>query len=287
MPTHSPSTSTHSRRLPRAAIAGLSTVLLLTACGGDGTTGPTIDGRPIHAVTLDNRLLLFGSEDPGTIVEEALISGLAAADRIVALDFRPADGLLYGVGTDSRVYLIDPETAEATPVGAGPFGVAIDGEHFGLDFNPTVDRLRTASVESEQNLRLNPADGSLAAEDVDYGFAPGDVNEGTNPAIGGLAYTNSVAGAVTTVLYGIDSNNDALVTLPNPNNGQLVTIGSLGLNTVPCIGFDIDPSDGTAFASLADGGVSSLHTVDLTTGAATLVGVIAVNSEVQGIAVES
>ncbi|MGH7536426.1 MAG: DUF4394 domain-containing protein [Gemmatimonadales bacterium] len=261
-------------------------MLLVSACGGDGSTGPTIDGRPIHAVTLDNRLLLFGSEDPGTIVEEALISGLPAADRIVALDFRPADGLLYGVGTDSRLYVVDPETAEATPVGTGAFAVAVDGEHFGLDFNPTVDRLRTASVESEQNLRLNPADGSLVAEDVAYAFALGDVNEGANPAIGGLAYTNSVASAVVTVLYGIDSNNDVLVTLPNPNNGQLVTIGPLGVNTVPCIGFDIDPSDGTAFASLADAGVSSLYTVDLATGAATLVGVIAVDSEVQGMAVE-
>jgi len=268
---------------------GLSAVALLAACGDENTNPPDggtmLNGRAVYAVTFDNRLLLFGSRAPGTLAQTAPISGVPAGERIVAVDFRPVDHLLYGVGTDARLYTLNLTTAAATAVSQAPFAIALDGEHFGLDFNPVVDRLRLGSVESEQNLRINPADGTVVAEDTHYAYAIGDVNEGVNPAIGGLAYTNSVAGATTTVLYGIDSNTNSLVTLPSPNSGLLTTIGELGLNTVPCIGFDIDPSDGGAYATLADNGVTSFYTVNLTTGAATLVGVVPINSEVQGISI--
>jgi Domain of unknown function (DUF4394) len=266
-----------------------SAVALVVACSDEGTNPPdggtVLNGRPVYAVTFDNRLLLFGSNAPGTLARTVPISGVPAGQRIVAVDFRPVDHLLYGAGTDARLYTLNLTTGAATSVSQVPFSVALDGEHFGLDFNPTVDRLRVGSVESEQNLRLNPADGTVVAEDTHFAFAVGDVNEGVNPAIGGLAYTNSVVGATTTVLYGIDSTTNSLVTLPSPNSGLLTTIGGLGLNTVPCIGFDIDPSDGGAYATLADNGVTSFYTVNLTTGAATLVGMVPINSEVQGIAI--
>lgn len=278
------------RSLPPLAHPGslaLAAALFLVSCDGDDdgptSTPPPIQGRSIYAVTLDNRLLLFGSEAPGTIVRETPITGLAAGARIVSIDFRPANGQLYGVGTDSRVYTINLTTAAATAVGA-TFAPALTGTHFGLAFNPVVDRIRTSSSETEQNLRIDPSDGTLSAVDVNFAFATGDANEGTNPSVAALAYTNSAPGAATTVAYAIDSNNDVLVTLANPNNGLLTTIGPLGVNTVPCASLDIDASDGTAYATLADGGISRLYTIDLDTGGATMIGVIAVDSEVQGIA---
>jgi Domain of unknown function (DUF4394) len=284
------------RRTPLARLTallalGLSAVALPVACGDDNNNNPppdggtVLNGRPVYAVTFDNRLLFFGSGAPGTLVRTTPISGLPAGERIVAVDFRPVDHLLYGVGTDSRLYTLNLTTAAATSVSQAPFSVALDGEHFGLDFNPMVDRLRVGSVETEQNLRINPADGTLVAQDTPFAYAVGDVNEGVNPALGGLAYTNSVPGATSTVLYGIDSNTNSLVTLASPNSGQLMTVGAVGTNTVPCVGFDIDPSDGGAYAALADNGVTSFYTVNLTTGAATLVGTIPINSEVQGISV--
>jgi hypothetical protein len=272
-------------RFPALLTLRFSAAALLVACSDETPPQPTLNGRAVYAVTLDNRFLLFGSKAPGTIASKTTISGLPAGERIVAIDFRPVDDHLYGVGTDARVYTLNLTTAAATSVTQAPFSVALDGDHFGLDFNPTTDRLRVSSAESEQNLRVNPGTGAVVAEDVDFAYATGDVNEGVNPAIGGLAYTNSVVGATTTVLYGIDSNTNSLVMLPSPNGGGLTTVGELGTNTIPCIGFDIDPSDGTAFASLANNGVSALYTLNLTNGAATLVGVIDVDSEVQGIAV--
>lgn len=51
------------------------------------------------------------------------------------------------------------------------------------------------------------------------------------PQIGGTAYTNSVAGATSTTLYAIDVARDVLVTLANPNDGIITTVGPLGVNT--------------------------------------------------------
>ena len=274
-------------QLVRGRRLALTAVLLLVSCSDDdggGPTGPQLQGRPVYAVTLDNRLLYFGSGAPGTIIRETEITGLPAGARIVSIDFRPADGRLYGVGTDSRVYTINLTSAAATAVGAA-FAPALTGTHFGLAFNPVVDLIRTSSSETEQNLRLDPSDGTVAAVDGNFAFAAGDANEGANPSVAGLAYTNSTPGAATTVAFGIDSNSDVVVMLANPNSGILTTVGPLGVNTVPCASMDIDASDGTAYVTLAEGGITRLYSINLTTGGATLIGLIDVDSEVQGIAI--
>jgi hypothetical protein len=54
---------------------------------------------------------------------------------------------------------------------------SLNGSSFGFDFNPTVDRIRVQS-DADQNLRLNPATGALAATDTTLSFAVGDTNQG-------------------------------------------------------------------------------------------------------------
>jgi hypothetical protein len=71
-----------------------------------------------------------------------------------------------------------------------------------VDFNPTVDRIRLVT-DSGQNLRLHPELGTVVATD-------GVINGGANAKIGAIAYTNSMAGASTTVLYDIDFDQDKL-----------------------------------------------------------------------------
>ncbi|MGH7554520.1 MAG: DUF4394 domain-containing protein [Longimicrobiales bacterium] len=270
---------------PGGLVLRASLALSMLSCGeSDGPIAPAIDGVAIFGVTLDNRLVLFGSAAPGTIVSEMPISGLPAGRRIVSIDFRPSDGQLYGAGTDNRLYRINVNTAIAAGVGSG-FTTALEGTHFGFAFDPVADRIRTSSAEGDQNFRLNPTDGTLTATDSDFAFSAGDPNLGDAPALAALAYTNSVAGAGSTVLYGIDSGNDVLVTLTNPNSGVLRTVGGLGFNTVPCASLDIDARDGRAWATLADNGTTRLYSIDLATGRATLVGVVDVDSEVQGLAI--
>jgi Domain of unknown function (DUF4394) len=189
------------------------------------------------------------------------VTGLQAGETLVGIDVRPANQVLYGVGSTSRVYTINPVTGAATAVGT-PGSFALNGTAFGTDFNPVPDRIRQVS-NTEQNLRLNPDTGGLAATDT-----------ALNPAgnVVGVAYANNFAGATTTTLYAVDSAAGTLGIVSNPNGGgPITTVGSLGLGTNlnESIGFDISGASGIGFATITTGGVSRLYTVNLATGSAT------------------
>lgn len=226
----------------------------------------------VFAVTSANNLLGFNAATPGTIASTVAITGLLAGETVQGIDFRPATGQLYALGSTSRIYTIDTITGAATQVGAaGAF--TLTGTSFGFDFNPVPDRIRVTS-NGDQNLRLNPNDGTLTATDGTLAFAAGDVNAAANPNIVASAYTNSAAGATATTLYGIDSNLDILVIQNPPNSGTLNTVGALSVDASTVAGFDILPGTNTAYAVLTVGGTAQLHTINLTTGAATLVGAV-------------
>ena len=242
-------------------------------------------GRSVFAVDAGNNLIRFGAQSPNVVTRRVAISGLQNGEVIVGVDFRPVDKKLYALGSTSRVYTLDTLTATATLVGITTFTPALNGNSFGFDFNPVPDRIRVHS-DTEQDLRLNPLTGGLAAVDSLLAYNAGDANFGVNPNITGTAYTNSVAGATTTVLYAIDSNRDILVTLPSPNNGKMTTVGTLGPNTTEFVGFDIAGDTGVAYATLTLGGAgSSFYTINLTSGAATLVGNIDNSAALRGLAV--
>lgn len=228
----------------------------------------------LTGVTTTNQLVTFDSATPGTINTSVAITGLQAGESIQGIDYRPANGLLYALGSSSRIYQINTTTGTATQVGsAGSF--TLSGTAFGFDFNPTVDRVRVVS-DTDQNLRLNPNDGTLTATDTALVYASGDPNAAANPNVVGSAYTNNFAGSVLTTLYGIDSSLDILAIQNPPNAGVLNTVGALGFNTSNLVGFDVSGLTGTAFASLTapGGNASQLFTINLGTGAATLVGTI-------------
>ena len=219
----------------------------------------------IVGVTTTNALATFDSATPGSILGTVGITGLQGGETVLGIDFRPANGVLYGLGSTSRLYTINPATGAATQVGsAGVF--TLNGTAFGFDFNPTVDRIRVTSTTG-QNLRLNPNDGTLTGTDTTLNYQAGDANFGATPRVVGSAYQGGT-------LYAIDSNLDILANQVNPNGGVLVTLGALGFNTSDLVGFDID--SGIAYAAMtAPAGVASqLFTINLGTGAATLVGTI-------------
>ena len=148
------------------------------------------------------------------------------------------------------------------------------GASFGFDFNPTVDRIRVIN-DADENRRLNPVNGALAATDTNLAYAAGDVNAGDNPAATAAAYTNSDNDPATgTTLYDIDTAQDVLVTQAPPNNGTLNTVGALGLDATPNAGFDIAGTGNAAYAVLQPAGssTSSLYSIDLASGAATALG---------------
>src|SRR4051812_22880574 len=197
---------------------------LMTARAGAGvlcaTTGPT--GSRFDSGSLGS-------------VTTVPVTGLQAGETLVDIDVRPnptSPGVqsLYGIGSTSRVYIINPLTGTATAVGAaGAF--TLNGTAFGVDFNPIPDRIRLVS-NTEQNLRLNPNDGTRA--DV-------PTNDSALSPAGNIVsvaydrnYPRLTGDSTPTTLYGIDSAAGTLVTVggvngtPSPNLGAITTVGSLG-----------------------------------------------------------
>jgi hypothetical protein len=248
---------------------------LVGAVAGGPYIGFTVLSRGVPMVALrGNELIRFHSATPGTILGTATISGLQFGEQLVGIDMRPADGQLYGVGSTSRLYLLNAITGAATQIGP-VFPTALSGTRFGVDFNPQVDRLRIVS-DVEQNFRVNPTNGALSGVDTNL-----------NPAgtVAGAAYTNNVDGTGSTALYDIDATADALLVQgPNPNLGTLAAVGALGVNTSTDVAFDISPLDNTAFAALNVGGLSGLYTINLMTGAATPIGTIGTGAVINGLA---
>ena len=198
---------------------------------------------------------------PKRLLNSSAITGLQPGENILAIDFRPATGQLYGLGSTSRIYVIDPASGTARAIGAGAFTPALVGTVAGFDFNPTVDRIRIVT-SSGQNLRANPETGTIVATDGTINGQPGAV-------VAGAAYTNSSAGATATTLYDIDASSDNLYIQNPPNNGTLALVGSLGLN-IDDGGFDIAGTS-DAFGMFTINGRSNLVAVNLTTGQANII----------------
>ncbi len=246
-------------------------------------TGAAANAEIVFGVTNDQTLISFNSNTPGSVLSGVSISGLQSNEQIRGIDFRPADGQLYALGSFNRLYTLDTTTGAASLVGAGPFANALNGSSFGFDFNPVIDRIRVVS-DADQNIVLNPNDGtSTLVTPLFYG--PGDANEGVNPNVIASAYTNSFAGATTTQLYGIDTGLDILVTQAN-SAGTLGTVGSLGVDLTDLAGFDISTS-GNAFAAVQNAtlGLTTFWSIDLSSGAASMIGEIGGGALVTSIAV--
>ncbi len=224
-----------------------------------------------------NALLRFPAAAPGVLLANTPVMGLAAGERLLGIDVRPATGELYALSDAGRLYVIDPASGAASL--ASTLDVALSGVRFAVDFNPVPDRLRVIS-DTGQNLRINVDTGQTIVD--------GPINP-AGPSIGGAAYINSVAGATTTALYDIDIGGSQLLLQSPPNDGTVTPVGPLGvtLDAVSSVGFDVLSRAGvdTALAVLRVAGSTGLYRLDLATGAASLVGPVAGNPGLRGMAV--
>jgi hypothetical protein len=261
---------------------------------------------------LNNRLLVFGSENPSVISMNVPITGLPALRRIVGLDFHPSTGELYGVGNDSRVYVIDRRTGAATAVSSTQFQPLISmvfDVHFAMGFDPATDRIRLISAEGRTNWSIDPATG-IATRGENVHYAAGDAHEGQRPLILGLAYSapsTSAAGArlvrnttagqkkatdlCLDIMFAIDANLAELIGSCDPDEGDFTSLGPLVgiLTLLGCGEIKIDP-EGNLFASLlwkakdASDWLNTLFEIDPETGFPKLKGDIPTTSPVQGFA---
>lgn len=253
-------------RIAPATLAALT----LTALAG------VANAEAIIGLRSDNVLVSFDSSAPAIISGTVAVSGLQPGESLLGIDLRPATGQIFGMGSSNRLYAINPVTGVATAAGA-PFTPALDAAEYGIDFNPTVDRVRVVNSLGG-NRRLNPTNGASAGVDTNLTYATG----GTPRAVA-VAYTNSLAGVPAGSIreYGIDSALGALIEIGTQaggntsfNAGVSTVVGSLGFSTSDLVGFDIFGPTGNAFVSLTDpsSGVSSFYALNLATGAASPLG---------------
>ncbi len=107
--------------------------------------------------------------------------------------------------------------------------VALEGSAFGIDFNPTVDRLRIVS-DTGQNLRVN-VDSGAALVDGALSYTAPPATPVTASDIIGAAYTNNDGDASTaTTLFDIDAGLDQVAIQAPPNAGGLNATGKLGID---------------------------------------------------------
>jgi len=247
-------------------------------------TDPAQARGELAGVSISNRLVTFERSAPGKLCTSAAISGMGAAESVLGIDQRPADGGLYALGSSGKLYTLNLDSAAATlkstltadPADASDAFTALSGTDFGVGFNPVPDRLRVVS-DTGQNLRINVDTGAVT---TDAALTPGVLGASA------VAYSNSFAGAKSTTLFALAGGSLARIggdpatggacpaDVTNPNCGIVTPVNALGLVGVAAVdGFDIDPRTGAAGSalaaiSLATTTTSSLYDIDLATGVA-------------------
>jgi hypothetical protein len=225
----------------------------------------------VYGLTTDNALFTFDSATPNVVLTGGIVTGLQTNEVLYSIDVRPATGELFALGSTHRLYAVNPSTFAATAVG-GQFTPALNGTSFDADFNPTVDRIRVVS-DADQNLRLNPVTGAVAA--VDGPLSYGAPFTFLNPNVNAAAYSNNFSGAGSTTLYTLDTGIDTL-NIQDPNTGIQTIVGFLGFDATDATGFDIYTVGSTNFAlaslNTTTTSTSLLYSINLTTGAALPIG---------------
>lgn len=261
---------------------GLATIAIF------GGYGQSVHAALISALTSANTIVTFDSASPGTITNTATITGLVAGDTLSAIDYRPFDGQLVGLGYNSgagtaRIYAISV-SGSATSINANALNVGVGLNRITADFNPTANALRiVTSAVGGNNIRLPTGGTGVLTLDTDLNPA--------NAGIRATAYARNNAGGGTsgaTTLYEIDGTNNSLVRQGSldfftgsgvsPNTGTLTNVAALaGVTGSTIVGFEIfnapgtaAGSQGTAFVATANG----LFSLDLTSGAAASLGTI-------------
>jgi hypothetical protein len=260
------------------SVRGSAPLLAIAACLFARVAG----AATVYGLAANGAFLVhFESQTPSTIDGAAFISGIASTERIVAIDFRPRTGQLYGVAATTgvqdllRVFTIDPHSGIATLVPGSSSIPVTFSTAYGASFNPTVDRLRVVNG-ADENLRINPNNGARAdapANDTDL-IPP-------TSSVTAIAYDrpfdSGFAAANRTTLFGLATATDSRVTIggldqsPSPNLGGVQNAQPLGETPTGDAGYDIDV-DGDHYAAFFNGIGTAFWFLDTASGDAQFLG---------------
>ena len=267
------------------AILALAVPLAASAHGGKQLKDNDRD-RVMFATDTRGNLLAFKADSPRRLRSTA-ITGLPAGVALRGIDFRPATGDLYALGSDKVVYRVNVQTDIAVVEGPAfeSANGALNSQNIGFDFNPTVDKIRVTS-DADDNIRLNPDEGTLLSKDTGLTSTPA-----SDVMVVGSAYTNSsftAAKPATTELYALDvaPSPDRLWIQRLANAGTLIMPVSLGFDLGKNAGFDIAGVQNVGYVAGTRAGRSSaeLWRVDLATGQTRSLGRIGRGHTITGLA---
>lgn len=261
--------STH--KYEKALLAAASTVALAFA-----TPAGAAD---FIGLTTGNEIGMFSSSNTSAATFTS-ITGLGAGERILGIDLRPSNNMVYGVSSLNRIYTLDVASGMATFMAALDTPLVNPSLSYGIDFNPVADFAGAASLRYVSNV------GQNLAINVDTGVV-GNAASVIPSGFSAVAYTNSdasaMSGPASTALYYLNTTTDTLHVAPTAFNAPTITtVGSLGVsgNVIGANGFEID-AGGMGWAALTlDNGDSGLYSIDLGTGLATFNG--ALNANLRG-----
>ncbi|MBQ0847967.1 DUF4394 domain-containing protein [Streptomyces sp. BH-SS-21] len=268
------------------AVVCAATALTLSAPGSSSAAPDATPSLRAYGLAGDGTLLsTFWTDNPKVLNWVLVIDGLVGDTKIIGIDFRVQNGLLYGVGDKGGIYTIKmppalPDTVVATKV--SQLAVSLYGTVFDIDFNPAADRLRVISNYG-QNLRHNLNDGTTVADSALTVPPLTTAAQGVTAA----GYTNNdLVGSTATTLFDIDTYNDQVVIQSPPNAGTLVPTGLLGFDAGVDAGLDIystltngKTTSNDAFASLLPYGSTRafFYSVNVLTGEPTSIGQFPLN----------
>ena len=157
--------------LPRPGSIAPTLLFLAASLAASAVQAETAVG-----LTNTNQLAVFNTAAPGSASALVPITGLQRNETLLGIDYRPSTGVLYGLGSGSRLYTLQAATGVATFVaslsnadGTAPFTLA--GGAYGVDFNPVPDLVMLPSLRvtstSGENLRINVNSANAGRVNVD------------------------------------------------------------------------------------------------------------------------
>jgi len=215
-----------------------------------------VNAETIYGVNIQlNELVSFNSATPGTLLSAHGISGLGGGEHICGIVW--VTGTLYGLGDGNHLYTINTNTAAATQVGSGQFNTLLNGVYFG--FSSTANSLLAVCSDLGQNMLVNPVTAATTSS-PNY----------TGATLSTMAYSSA-----TRTFFGVSVSTEDLYSM-NPTTGAVSLIGPTGINFQDAISLTVSPNTGAAYLSATVNGQAEFFTVNLATGAATLVGDVGV-----------
>ncbi|HUS25054.1 MAG TPA: DUF4394 domain-containing protein [Candidatus Binatia bacterium] len=227
------------------------TVVAIFESASIGGTGDTF------ALTASGKLLSFYRSSPGTLQSNTSVTGLMSGDSLIAMDFRPSNGILYALARTAtgkgHLYVVNEGTAEATQIAA----LNVEDNTFGtgnyeMAFTPASGETIFVSTPSGTLFQINPSTGATTS-----GAAPAGLSS--------LAFTNAFKGERFTTTYGINSTSNQLVKVSLTTPATAPAVGVLAADAPDANGFVIDAQNGRAMVAFSSSG-PKLYTVDLSSG---------------------